>query len=285
MTMQTTERPAAAHGYSTAKPARPPVESSGRAAQRLPWLRACQPGSAAAQRAGVAIGQFYLEYWTEDEDDPDGAMVKVRKQVSTPEKPFVHLLPLGCRTPRILFDDTTDETKVLCSSDDGIFGVGEPGGDCATCGMARWQNDEKPRCPATLEFAGYCPQINGVARIQFQRGGIKLGYELADRLEAVGYGEVGWQFSLEAAQTGRFNYFKVKAAECSTDVMVKLRNYAYAAQKQNPLLSDLMCLPGGKVFSQPAPLPPGTIDMAGVPPDFDPTVDAAAVVEGVPFNI
>ncbi len=35
----------------------------------------------------------------------------------------------------------------VCKSDDGIIGVGQPGGECATCPLAQWVDGKKPECP------------------------------------------------------------------------------------------------------------------------------------------
>ena len=35
----------------------------------------------------------------------------------------------------------------VCKSDDGIIGVGQPGGECASCPLAQWVDGKKPECP------------------------------------------------------------------------------------------------------------------------------------------
>lgn len=35
----------------------------------------------------------------------------------------------------------------VCQSNDGITGVGQPGGECATCPLAQWVDGKRPECP------------------------------------------------------------------------------------------------------------------------------------------
>lgn len=70
---------------------------------------------------------------------------------------------LGIRRTRNLwkFDEMTQMRSTVCSSPDSITGVGEPGGDCATCPMAKWTpnpegNGNRP--PACTLIYGYLLQ-------------------------------------------------------------------------------------------------------------------------------
>lgn len=72
---------------------------------------------------------------------------------------------LGIRRTRNLwkFDEATQQRQTLCSSLDAVYGVGDPGGECASCPMAKWTpnpdgNGNRP--PACTLIYGYLLQTS-----------------------------------------------------------------------------------------------------------------------------
>ena len=53
--------------------------------------------------------------------------------------------PIVDQTSRTYWANLSDP-KPACKSLDGVTGVGNPGGRCATCKLSQWNGDERPKC-------------------------------------------------------------------------------------------------------------------------------------------
>lgn len=58
----------------------------------------------------------------------------------------VEVIPLFRYKSRIRFKPKNEGGGILCRSKDGKVGVGEPGGNCLTCGKKEWHGVEQPEC-------------------------------------------------------------------------------------------------------------------------------------------
>jgi hypothetical protein len=67
--------------------------------------------------------------------------------------PEVTVVPLLFYKSRILFRDIDEGGGMLCQSQDAVTGVGEPGGECASCPMAQF--GEKGEAPQCTNFFNY----------------------------------------------------------------------------------------------------------------------------------
>lgn len=59
---------------------------------------------------------------------------------------------VGARKVRLLWKRNEGQATIACRSDDGVRGVGTPGGVCNECPLAQWQDDAPPRCTLLYEY-------------------------------------------------------------------------------------------------------------------------------------
>ncbi len=65
----------------------------------------------------------------------------------------VKLVPLFFYKTRILFKDIEEGGGMLCQAQDGVTGVGDPGGDCATCPKSQFGDNGRPDCNHFYNYA------------------------------------------------------------------------------------------------------------------------------------
>lgn len=71
---------------------------------------------------------------------------------------------------RALFEGKWGEGRniPLCSSDDGIYGVGDPGGECTNCEYSKFgENGQKPRCEQKRPMYVLIPEISPILPVMF----------------------------------------------------------------------------------------------------------------------
>lgn len=97
---------------------------------QLPYIRLAQGLTPEVQSGTVKPGQWIL---------PDGSVVDT-----------FQVLVKGMR--RVRRYRAGDE--VSCRSDDGVVGIGDPGGPCNACPLSMWSGDDKKRVPpaCTLSY-------------------------------------------------------------------------------------------------------------------------------------
>ena len=225
MTTQSTvidQRPAPG-GWSTEIPER---ESRGEGGPIIPRLRICQPTSSKPLRAGVPLGQWYLE--TRVKDDESGQWETEYAVVGHE----VTILPLRVRSSRVLFHKRTGE--VLCRSTDGVTGKGTPGGDCRSCPNSRWDGDDPPACPLRRGYASYTPKGNMLAELTFQGGTFLMGEDLGDALRERGWGRVALHLGLELREKGRESFYRPVATYLDERACLQLSAQAGALEQQMP---------------------------------------------------
>ena len=86
------------------------------------------------------------------DEHPAGVFVNTQTEETFAE---VECIILGLRRGRVRWDPTLKNMEEpLCRSRDAVTGVGDPGGDCAGCSYAAWNEDEKPGCALVYDFIG-----------------------------------------------------------------------------------------------------------------------------------
>ena len=135
------------------------------------------------------------------------------------------VIPLYYWSGRTLFPPRDQGSNIICSSPDGVIGMGLPGGKCVSCPKAVWQNSTPPDCMNSHNFAVYMPEAPEEERLgiaKFARSSHKCGgafltrlnglratppfanaFRLGSKLEEKN-GNKYWVFSMEAWEdTGR----------------------------------------------------------------------------------
>ena len=138
------------------------------------------------------------------------------------------------------FDDGGSEPP-LCSSIDGMTGVGTPGGDCSKCPMAVFGTDAKGTGPACKRYRSVylmVPDSYLPLRLQIPVMSVKEFDRYMTRLSASGrhYATVGTSFSLAKAQqkNGSIEYSKVvasKVGDLEPEAVARVREMSAAMQK------------------------------------------------------
>jgi hypothetical protein len=112
-----------------------------------------------------------------------------------------HLVPLLVSKTREMRDP--DSREVLCSADDAITGVGDPGGDCGTCIMAKWAdgNDGRripPSCSVIYAYICWSDSHQSHVLLEFSRTALATARQLNTVIRARGLKK--FAFKLASAQ-------------------------------------------------------------------------------------
>lgn len=106
----------------------------------IPRVKLVQKTSIETDIEGISAG-FLVNSVTKEKigniiNDPDSAI-----------KTTVKIIPIVNGKSRLYFKEIEQGGGLLCRSNDGKFGIGEPGGVCANCPMIEWGNNkEAPSC-------------------------------------------------------------------------------------------------------------------------------------------
>lgn len=84
-----------------------------------------------------------------------------------------------------------------CRSLDMFRGVGEPGIECASCPLSRWDGNVPPLCTEVYNVAAIT-ELGDLIILQFQRSSAKVGKRLFSMLRFVGPGQKPWTRFYEA---------------------------------------------------------------------------------------
>lgn len=60
-----------------------------------------------------------------------------------------------------------------CKAPDGIFGIGDPGGECAKCPMSQWIDNKRPQCNSDANVLTYDHGSGVCYVVRFGRSGLK----------------------------------------------------------------------------------------------------------------
>jgi hypothetical protein len=109
--------------------------------------------------------------------------------------------------------DPDENRQILCRSFDSLKGVGNPGGDCSTCPMAKWTEGKKgkgnsaPQCNFIYSYVIYIVDLDAVVILEFSRTSIAAGKMLNSVIMAKGLGNFAVQLSSAASKNGRGQTF------------------------------------------------------------------------------
>lgn len=108
-------------------------------------------------------------------------------------KSEITVIPVAMTRRRELRDPDTRTT--VCRSGDSITGIGNPGGDCATCPMAAWQPSSKkggknsaPPCSFLYSYMTYVLEAKTMAILEFGRTALLTGKMLNTMILQKGFG-------------------------------------------------------------------------------------------------
>lgn len=147
----------------------------------------------------------------------------------------VDVIPMGMTRRRELRDP--DTRSVACRSGDGVTGVGNPGGDCASCPMAEWTQPAKkggknraPACSFMYSYLVYVVEIGQMAILEFSRTSITTGKMINTMVMQRGIGTFAIRLDSVSKQGPAGSYYSptVSASSVKPDVLKKAVAEAHA---------------------------------------------------------
>lgn len=237
-------------------------------------VRICQPNSVAVQSSGVKVGHFYLV--KQEYDVEESAFVRTNHDIGD----TIVLLPVRIGESRNLFNEEGD--KLLCSSKDGKWGKGEPGGQCVTaqgtavCEFAKWMGNSPPPCKYSLDFAAFVPQAKAIVKVGFSGSNIQKGWDVVADVDKKGWLGVAYKVTLELIQKGKFAYYKMVLQEYDQPALAKIVELSHDAPKQlGGVENPAPALSAGTVIDfEDLPDIPGTVSVTVNESEIDAELDA-----------
>lgn len=138
----------------------------------------------------------------------------------------VTVVPLAMKKRRELRDKARD---ILCSSDDGVIGVGEPGGVCAACPLSQWTAKGSagvPRCTFIYEYMVYVVEADQLSVFDTKRTSINIGKTMNTLAAHKGWGNFAVKLTAAAKTSPGMPAFYTPAVSPTTvdlEVLVKAR--------------------------------------------------------------
>jgi hypothetical protein len=125
------------------------------------------------------------------------------------------IVPMMFTRNRIYLDD---ERQVVCKSDDGVWGNGDPVGDgngkweCAKCPLSEWSgpkdNRVAPVCTFGYSYLVYIKEHDTTAVIDFKRTSINVGKQLNTIAASKGgFGKFAVKLISKASESRKGKYF------------------------------------------------------------------------------
>jgi len=127
------------------------------------------------------------------------------------QKPVI--IPLMMNRRRELRETGDDNRQILCRSFDSLRGVGDPGGECAICHMAKWVENKKgkgnsaPACTFIYSYVVYVVDVDAVVILEFSRTSIAAGKMLNTMIMQKGLGTFAAQLSSASSKNARNQTF------------------------------------------------------------------------------
>lgn len=118
----------------------------------------------------------------------------------------VKVVPLMFFKTRVLFKDFDQGGGLLCISQDNKNGVGEPGGDCATCPKSQFQGSESPECSQNYSYAVLVVPSKGpitpscLAVLSFKSTGLKVAREWNAKMRLRGTDSFAGVYEIHSAE-------------------------------------------------------------------------------------
>jgi hypothetical protein len=125
--------------------------------------------------------------------------------------------------------DPDENRQVICRSTDSFTGVGDPGGNCATCPMSKWTESKKkngknvaPACTFIYSYVVYVVDLDKVVILEFSRTSIPAGKMLNTMILQKGFGNFAAQLSATTQKnnSGTFSSPVINGMK-STDKILK----------------------------------------------------------------
>lgn len=118
------------------------------------------------------------------EEVADGKARPGQYLVDDIDTPFDELvaLPWGHNVRRRLWMDVDGEDQVVCSSNDGVTGEGDPGGACNKCSLADWDGNSPPACEISKTYLMWLPEQNLWAQWMLRRTALRTAGKTMNQL-------------------------------------------------------------------------------------------------------
>lgn len=137
------------------------------------------------------------------------------------------VVPLLFTRRRVLRDS---DFNLLCASNDGVTGVGEPGGDCATCPEAQWTGTKEtgrkpPQCQFSYAYVMYVAEHGALGLLEFKRTSIQTGKILNTMVKQKGLGNFAVELASvsQSGKKGTFYLPSVKPLEIDEQLLAAAR--------------------------------------------------------------
>lgn len=125
------------------------------------------------------------------------------------------IVPMLMVRRRELRDTDDGNRAVLCRSSDGVVGVGNPGGECASCPMNKWVPSRKPGgkntappCTFIYSYIVYVVDTEELCVLEFYRTSIPTGKMLNTMVLQKGLGNFAVQLKSTSQQGPKGTYYQ-----------------------------------------------------------------------------
>lgn len=125
----------------------------------------------------------------------------------------VTVIPLMMNRRREL-RDPDENRQVICRSFDSLKGVGDPGGDCASCPMAKWvqgkgknAKNSAPACNFIYSYVVYIVDLDTVTILEFSRTSIAAGKMLNTMIMQRGLGSFAASLSSSSSKGPKGTFY------------------------------------------------------------------------------
>lgn len=144
-----------------------------------------------------------------------------------------------------------------CKSNDGIIGIGKPGGECASCPLAKWgDNGTPPACALSYDRLIFDFHTGQLGIMSFARTKIKAVQEFQRAIRARNGGSIPmWAYKVKITSERRENFFvpkfEIEGVLPKADALkfLELKNEANAAFLRNNTSDSIV--PGASADSIP----------------------------------
>ena len=121
----------------------------------------------------------------------------------------VIVVPLAFARRRELRDNDTN--SIMCSSNNGELGVGEPGGLCADCPMNKWSGEGKnrkpPACTFFYSYMVYITEFDTAALINFKKTALGSARMLNSLIQRHKFGSLAVKLTAKSQKGKKGSYF------------------------------------------------------------------------------
>ena len=125
------------------------------------------------------------------------------------ESPLV-VVPLATAFLREYRDpDDTEMRSIICSSVDGIVGVGDPGGDCTTCELSKWgENRQRPACDEIRAYLCWLPSQKVPIYWAMHGAATPVAKRINTQAALKQFGNFGLELTSKEVTKGQRRYFQ-----------------------------------------------------------------------------